>query len=629
MMLVYVQAVAQDKGAAVLLVDMDRKMGQVNENLYGHFLEHINHSVVDGLYAEKIRGQGFEDKDFETYWKVNGTDKQISKSNIPFKTGEVSVLFSDKAKASLVQDRIFLKKGKQYNGSFWAKTLSNKATIYLRIKDAGSGLVSEIRQELKKGDWKEYKYEFTSNIEATDASLEISVSGNLMLDFISMMDAEERENGMMRQDLYQSLADLKPPFIRWPGGSFASIYYWKDGIGPQADRTYHPNIIWGGYSDYYGFGTHEFLELCERVGSDPMIVLKATSTDPKEFEYAMEWVHYLIDPATTEMGKLRAKNGHPAPYKIPYFQIDNEPMNHPLSPDEYAAIVNLYGSMLRKIAPDSKIVACGQKRSNDMIWSQKIIDIAGDNFDILGCHNYEYEPENYHTGVRRIEDYLVKLKDYIRNSRHPDIVPTILEWGLCRSYDWRAGLHAAGSLISYEKTGIEMSCPALLMRNIEDDPTWTAWVYHDHVTWFPGGGYVVEKLFRDHYAPVHLSSASGTFRKIENPLLFFDDISQMKPEDWTPNTVDAIATASSDGKRLVIKTVNYSSDSQSLITRIQGLKVPESGMVKTYTIKGNPMDKASIELPDVFPVIEANIAYKKNLDISLPPYSVMVIEIKF
>ena len=49
MMLVYVQAVAQDKGAAVLLVDMDRKMGQVNENLYGHFLEHINHSVVDGL----------------------------------------------------------------------------------------------------------------------------------------------------------------------------------------------------------------------------------------------------------------------------------------------------------------------------------------------------------------------------------------------------------------------------------------------------------------------------------------------------------------------------------------------------------------------------------------------------
>ena len=125
-----------------------------------------------------------------------------------------------------------------------------------------------------------------------------------------------------------------------------------------------------------------------------MIVLAATGTDPTQLEYALEWVHYLVDPPTTEWGRRRAANGHPEPYRVPYFQIDNEPMNHGLSPDAYAAIVNLYGPRLRAIAPHSRIVACGQKRSNDMNWSEKLIDLAGHNFDILGSHNYEYEPEN-------------------------------------------------------------------------------------------------------------------------------------------------------------------------------------------------------------------------------------------
>ena len=237
-------------------------------------------------------------------------------------------------------------------------------------------------------------------------------------------------SGKLRPDLLAALQGLAPPFIRWPGGSYASIYKWKDGIGPAVSRKYNPNTIWGGYSDYYGFGTDEFLELCRQLGAAPMIVLAATGTDPAQLEYALEWVHYLVDPPTTEWGRRRAANGHPEPYRVPYIQIDNEPMNHKLSPDAYAAIVNLYGPRLRAIAPQSKIVACGQKRSNDMNWSEKLIDLAGQNFDILGSHNYEYEPENYATGVRRIEDYLEKLVEYVRRSAHPRIEIAVLEWGV-------------------------------------------------------------------------------------------------------------------------------------------------------------------------------------------------------
>ena len=107
---------------------------------------------------------------------------------------------------------------------------------------------------------------------------------------------------------------------------------------------------------------------------------------------------------------------------------------------------------------------------------------------MLGVHNYEYESDLFESGVRRIRDYLVKLRDYVRASAHPGIRLAVLEWNLSRTYDWRAGLHAAGSLIMYESLTPEltMTAPALLMRNTTDDPTWTAFIYHDHVSWFPG-----------------------------------------------------------------------------------------------------------------------------------------------
>ena len=72
-------------------------------------------------------------------------------------------------------------------------------------------------------------------------------------------------------------------------------------------------MIWGGYSDYYGFGTEEFLGLCRKLNTEPLIVLAAPSTDPEQVQYAMDWVHYLNDPPTTEWGRLRRPTGTPSP----------------------------------------------------------------------------------------------------------------------------------------------------------------------------------------------------------------------------------------------------------------------------------------------------------------------------
>lgn len=622
-----------EPGVAILVVDTGRATAPIDELIYGQFLEHINHSVEDGLFAEQIRGAGFEGEDFKTYWEPFSEPGQIEIANVDFQNGSKSVrLHVDGGYAGIRQGRFFLDTGVKYDGSLWVKREKGSPQLTLRTKDSKGGQIAAIPLSLTGSGWQEVPYSFTSPVRDTQASVEIAATGHgtLLLDFVSMMRAGVRRDGMLRPDLLQALRELRPSFIRWPGGSFASTYKWKEGIGRYASRGYHPNTYWGGYSDYFGFGTEEFLGLCRKLKAEPLIVLAAPGTKAGQVEYAMDWVHYLNDPPTTEWGRLRASNGNPEPYGVKLFQIDNEPMNNGYTPEQYAEIVNVYGGRLRAIAPGARIVACGQKRSNDMVWSEKLIDLAGENFDVLGCHNYEYEPEHFETGLRRIRDYLTKLRDYVRISKHQHIKIGVLEWSLQHTYDWRAGLHAAGSLMLYEELspGLSMTCPALLMRNTTDDPKWTASIYHDHVSWFPGGSYAVEKLFREHYAERYLGSATGASHDVPDRNLLFDKISTLIPAEWLPGSIDAIATASADGRRIVIKAVNYRAERNTLLVRLQGAGVPENAVSSLHTITAGLTDSASLEHPDAIATVSRPLQYAKAFSVELEPYTVAVVEIQ-
>ncbi len=625
---------AEDQsGVAVLLVDTDRVMGTIDERIYGQFLEHINHSVEDGLFAEQIRGAGFEGDDFKTYWEAFSERGRVEIAELEFQNGSKSVrLAPDGGRAGIRQGRVFLESGRQYDGSVWLKRESGSAQLALRVRSSGGPQIASTPIAVPASGWQEVPFSVSSDVRDAQATVEIEASGSgaVLIDFVSMMRADVRRDGMLRPDLLGALRELHPSFIRWPGGSFASTYKWTEGIGPYAARGYHPNTFWGGYSDYFGFGTDEFLGLCRKVGAEPLIALAAPGNGPEQIEYAMNWVRYLNDPPTTEWGRKRAANGHPEPYGVKLFQIDNEPMNNGFTAEKYAEIVNAYGSRLRAIAPGAKIVACGQKRSNDMNWSEKLIDLAGANFDVLGCHNYEYEPDNFESGIGRIREYLTKLRDYVRASRHPAIEIGVLEWSLQHTYDWRAGLHAAGSLMLFEELGqgLTMACPALLMRNTTDDPTWTSFIYHDHASWFPGAGYVVEKLFREHYAERFLASASGTFRDLADRKGFFGQISTMKPEGWQPGSVDAIATGSADGRRIVIKAANYRPRKNTVLVRLQGSAVPARAMVRLHTVSAGLKDAASLERPDAIAVVSREMVYEKDFALELEPYGVAVLEIR-
>jgi alpha-N-arabinofuranosidase len=623
----------EEPGVAILLVDTGRTESRIDPRIYGHFLEHINHSVEDGLFAEQIRGAGFEGDDFKNYWEPFSDRGAVTIAAVDFQNGNKSVRVDvNGGRAGIRQGRVYVEASDKYEGSLWVRREAGSPELTLRILSSKGNPIASMRLPVSGSGWQEVPFSFGSPVRDTQATIEIAASGAgiLLVDFVSMMRADVRRDGMFRPDLLGALRDLRPAFIRWPGGSFASTYKWKEGIGRYAARGYHPNTFWGGYSDYYGFGTDEFLSLCRKLKAEPLIVLPAPGMNPDQVEYAMDWVHYLNDLPTTEWGRMRAANGHPEPYGVRFFQIDNEPMNNGFTPESYAASVKLYGSRLRDIAPEARIVACGQKRSNDMDWSEKVIDLAGDNFDILGCHNYEYEPDNFETGLRRIRDYLTRLRDYVRASAHPGIEIAVLEWSLQHTYDWRAGMHTAGSLIMYEELspGLTMTCPALLMRNTTDDPTWTSFIYHDHVSWFPGAGYVVEKLFREHYAERRLASTTGAFRDVRDRKSFFDQISTMKPEAWQPGVIDAIATASADGRRIAIKAVNYQSRPNTLLIRLQGAGVPEKATATLHKITAGLTESASLQNPTALAPIASPLNYAKDLAVDLNPHTVAVVEIR-
>ena len=622
-------AAAGEPRVAVLLVDTDRVAAAIDQRIYGHFLEHINHSVVDGLFAEQIRGCGFEGEDFKNYWQPFSDRGRVEVADVEFKNGKKSVrLHVEGGRAGIRQGRLYVDAGREYDGSLWVKRRGRLPAVDASSRRAPRATRSRpYRSRSRARTGRRSRYSFSSPVRDTQASVEIAAAGNgtLLVDFVSMMRADVRRDGMLRPDLLQALRDLAPPFIRWPGGSFASTYKWKDGIGPHVARAIPPQHDLGrllGLLRLRDGGVSGALPEAERRAPDR--AGGAWHRLRSRLQYAMDWVHYLNDPATTEWGRLRASNGHAEPYGVRYFQIDNEPMNNGFTAEKYAEIVNVYGSRLRAITPEARIVACGQKRSNDMVWSQKVIDLAGKNFDILGCHNYEYEPENFETGLRRIRDYLSKLRDYVRASARPQIEIGVLEWNLSRTYDWRAGLHAAGILMMYEELspGLTMSCPALLMRNTTDDPTWTSFIYHDHVSWFPGGAYPVEKLFREHYAERRFASTNGAFRDILNRETFFKEISTMRPEDWQPGTVDAIATGSADGRRIVIKAVNYGAERSALLVRLQGAGVPEKAVARLYTLRAGLKDSASLEHPDAITPVSRTLAYAKDLTVDLDPYTV-------
>ena len=151
----------------------------------------------------------------------------------------------------------------------------------------------------------------------------------------------------IRNDVVAALKALKVPNVRWPGGCFADEYHWRKGIGSRA-VTLNPN--WGGVVEPNTFGTHEFMDFIDQIGSQAYLSINVGSGTPQE---AAEWLEYLTTPLPTTLQKERAANGHPAPYKIPMLGIGNESWDcgGNMTPEYYLRQLTIYSRFVRNFNP--------------------------------------------------------------------------------------------------------------------------------------------------------------------------------------------------------------------------------------------------------------------------------------
>ncbi|MCR5033291.1 MAG: alpha-N-arabinofuranosidase [Lachnospiraceae bacterium] len=194
-------------------------------------------------------------------------------------------------------------------------------------------------------------------------------------------DSEIPNVNGMRTDVVEALKEIKVPVLRWPGGCFADEYHWKDGIGPKETRKKMINTHWGGVVEDNSFGTHEFMELCRQLGCETYINGNVGSGTVQEMS---EWVEYMTFEGVSPMADLRAKNGHPEPWKVDFFGVGNENWGcgGNMTPEYYANLYRRYQTYVRQYSSDKPIckIACGAN-SGDTDWTQGVLKTLFRNSD--------------------------------------------------------------------------------------------------------------------------------------------------------------------------------------------------------------------------------------------------------
>jgi alpha-N-arabinofuranosidase len=125
----------------------------------------------------------------------------------------------------------------------------------------------------------------------------------------------------IRSDVAEALRALRVPNVRWPGGCFADEYHWRDGVGPRARRPVTLNPNWGGVIESNAFGTHEFFDFVEQIGSEAFLSVNVATGSPRE---AAEWLEYMTAAQPTRLAQERRANGREAPFNVRYLGLGNE-----------------------------------------------------------------------------------------------------------------------------------------------------------------------------------------------------------------------------------------------------------------------------------------------------------------
>lgn len=392
-------------------VDAEKTGAPISEYIYGQFIEHLGNCFYGGLWAEMLTDRKFyypitydynpwatdDDPQWNTGpyrylnaspWKVIGSRDTVTmdKSN-PFVGEQTPVIHvsGDGTPAGISQENLGVIGDKKYVGHIVLAGDQTVLPIQVCLITDGGTVTEKI--DSISSDYESHAFKFTAPASSSNARLEIisTGKGDFKIGTLSLMPADNI-NGW-RKDVVALLKELDAPIYRWPGGNFVSGYNWRDGIGDRDKRPPRKNPAWKGVESN-DVGSDETMQLMAMINALPYVAVNTGLGGAKE---AANEVQYFNGAEDTPMGKMRAENGHPAPYGVKYWAVGNEmfgdwQLGHmPLS--EYVKKHDVVADAIWKMDPSAQLVAVGSVGD----WSKTMLEECADHMNYMGEHIYVKE----------------------------------------------------------------------------------------------------------------------------------------------------------------------------------------------------------------------------------------------
>jgi len=622
---------------------------KISSDLFGLFFEDINYSADGGLYAELVQNRSFEYTPTEqkswnpySFWEYittgysNGrisveTDSPIHPNNPHYMVLDVEHIgkeakFTGVSGVGLKNSGfagIVVKANEKYNFSMFVRQLSKEPVSFnISLQTPKGKVLAETKLTTTSTNWEKYTANLVASESDENANLVILATseGKLALDVVSLFPEntfKNRPNGL-RADLAQLLADMKPGFIRFPGGCLAhgdglgNMYRWKNTIGPIEERKEQRNI-WG-YNQTAGLGYFEYFQFCEDIGAKPLPVLPAavscqnsgntwqiggTGQRALPMSEMNEYVQEVLDliewangPVSSAWGAKRAAAGHPASFKLQYVGIGNEDKITPEFEARFKMIFDAVKAKYPEIvvigtvgpSPDGEDFEKGWKLANEL--KVPVVD------------------EHYYTSPEWFISHQNRYDSYKRNGTQV-YLGEYASWG----NKMQNAIAEAAYMTSLERNGdvVRLASYAPLFAK-KDYTQWkTDMIFFDNTKVSLTPNYYVQKMF---------SANQGDY--------YFGKVISKDEKD-----INLAASCVQDSKSgdIILKMVNYGKETKPFDINL-GIFRNIASQAEQTVLVGTTDAENTIEKPNAVVPTSTKVKIKKAFVYSAPAMSLTVIRVK-
>ncbi|WP_225976242.1 alpha-L-arabinofuranosidase C-terminal domain-containing protein [Mucilaginibacter ginsenosidivorax] len=638
---------AQAQTPRVYTIQADKIKTPIQKTMYGIFFEDINQAADGGVYAELIKNRSFEFNMPMMAWddhKKDGGEGRVEVINRATERPEnphfIKAYVTSETGSFGLENEGFrggtgIKEGETYSFSVMARQ-NGDSNVKLNIELHGDNdaIIGKADLSAPDKEWNRYSVKFTASATAKKAKVYVWLTGKgvIDLDMISLFPEHTWKNrpGGLRADLVQKLADIKPGFLRFPGGCIVegrelnTRYQWKKSIGDIDKRT---NIInrWNtefahrpapDYYQTFGLGFMEYFMTAEDIGASPLPILNCgmacefntsemvplDQLDPY-LQDALDLIEFANGDVNTQWGKLRTDLGHPAPFNLKLIGVGNEQWG-----PQYIDRWKIFTKAIKEKYPDVKIVsALGPfPKGPEFDLLNKTFRSLG--ADILDEHYYA-SPKWFRDNARRYDNYDRKGPKIFAGEYAAQSVQT---GSPLNKNTWECALAEAAFMTGLERNAdvVNMASYAPLFAHV-DGWQWTPdLIWFDNLKSYGTPNYYVQQLF---------SLNKGT-----------DVVPLMLGNESVAGQDGCYATASLDKNtnELIIKFVNTAATAQNVSFKIDGGNYQKKATVITlHSEKGS--DENSLDNPTAISPVQSNIAVSgKSVNVNVEPNTFKIIRLK-